>query len=255
MTYLKQTASSLALITSFSKSAFVTGALTLCSLLLPATAQAQRVNPMAFELTPSGSDSTAVLRVENTSQTMMTIELSASRISIDPEGKETREPAEDDFLIFPPQAIIASGKVQNVRVKYIGDPSISQSASYRVKVSQVPVDITGEQQSAVGLVVNFHTLATVSPKSAKADLSVRSIRTNASGGWDLDVENTGDKMARLSRTTWDIRDGSNKTSLNAQKVSEMTDKNLVLPGATLTLSIPAIEGMNASTTQIKINAS
>jgi len=216
-------------------------------------AHAQRVNPMAFELAPSGSDSTEILRVENTSQTKMTIELSAFKINIDKSGKETRIPADDDFLIFPPQAIIASGKVQNIRVKYIGDPAITQSSAYRVKVSQVPVDITGEQQSAVGLVINFHTLATVSPKNAKVDLQVRSITESSNARWDMVVENTGNKMARLSRTKWDVSDGKTSKKLNAQKVSDMTDTNLIMPGAKMTLSIPAIEGVNPATAKITIH--
>jgi len=253
MTYIQDTAGLLARFKSISKPALLTVTIIVCSVFMPVNAHAQRVNPMAFELTPSGSDSTAVLRVENTSQTKMTIELSASKISIDENGDEERLPAEDDFLIFPPQAFLDAGKVQSVRVKYIGDPAITQSEAYRIKVSQVPIDITGEGQSAIGLVVNFHTLATVAPKNAKIDLVVTSIRPNASGAWDMVIENKGSKMARLSRTNWNVSDGTTSKSFSSQEVADMTDKNLVMPGGKMALSIPALEGINPATAQIKIN--
>jgi len=222
------------------------------AIVVPTQAHAQRVTPMSYELAPSGSKSTVNLSLENTSQTDMTIEMMAARIAVDDRGNETKTDAEDDFLIFPPQMILAAGKTQTVRVKYVGEPRIDESAAYRIAVKQVPVDIDRGGTAGVGLVVNFNTLAHVVPSGAKTELIVSNIRSNASGGWDLDVTNNGNRMARLSRTEWDVSGGGTTQSLNRNEVADMTDKNLVMPGATLTLSIPAIEGMSASSTSIII---
>jgi len=61
-------------------------------------------------------------------------------------------------------------------------------------------------------------------------------------------------MGRLSRSTWTLSDssGNNKT-LEEQEVSKMTNKNLVMPGHVLKLSIPALEGFNPSTTSVDIS--
>ena len=223
-------------------------------LSITTSAHAQRVEPMSYNMAPSGSGATKALRIQNTTQKSITVELTANKVSVDDYGDETKTPAEDDFLIFPPQAIIKPGKTQTVRVKYIGDPKIEKSAAYRISVGQLPIDLGGRTGGAVGFVINFHTLATIVPKDSIAKLSVSSIKPGVNGHWDITIENTGNRMGRLSRSTWKLSDtsGNNKT-LAEQDVSKITDKNLVMPGAKLKLSIPALEGFNPSTTSVDIS--
>lgn len=236
----------------FQGSRFILFAIGFLTLSTPAFAQ--RVEPMSYSLTPSGSGATKALRIENTTQKSITIELTANKITVDDFGSETKTLAEDDFLIFPPQAIIKPGKTQTVRVKYIGDPRIEKSAAYRITVGQLPIDLGGRTGGAVGFVINFHTLATVAPKDSVADLHVSSIKPSLNGDWDIAIENRGNRMGRLSRSTWKVSDSSGKTKTFAeQDVSKLTDKNLVMPGRTLKLSIPRLEGFNPNTTLVDIS--
>ena len=209
---------------------------------------------MSYELTPSGSDSSTSLRIENSSKIDMTLELVANKISIDGRGIETLTPAEDDFLIFPPQLILKAGKTQAIRVKYIGEPSLNESAPYRISVKQIPIDLKGTGQSGVGMVVNFHTLAHVAPKASKVDLRVSELVRNGTDAWDVTIDNHGKKMGRLSRTIWKITDGGQSKTLSSKEVADMTPRNLVMPGKALKLTIPAIEGFNLQTTSVEINA-
>jgi len=78
---------------------------------------AQSVQPMVFELEPSGSKSTQSLRIENPNSGPMTVEIVPLKIIIDEHGKETNVLAEDDFLIYPPQTIIKPSAAQTVKVK------------------------------------------------------------------------------------------------------------------------------------------
>lgn len=223
-------------------------------IILTDNAYAQRVQPMSYELEPSGSSATTSLRIENTSNIDMTLELTASRIDVNQDGKETLTLAEDDFLIFPPQLILKSGKTQAVRVKYIGEPTIRESAAYRISVKQIPIDLSGTGQSNIGMVVNFHTLAHVAPKTAEVDLHVSKISSASAGKWNLVIDNRGEKMGRLSQTIWTLTDGGKSKTLSAKEVADMTDKNLVMPGRTLNVKIPAVTGFNASTTDVQISA-
>ncbi|MGB5865220.1 MAG: fimbria/pilus periplasmic chaperone, partial [Sulfitobacter sp.] len=84
-------------------------------------AHAQRVEPMRFELEPSGNGTQTTLQVTNTRSFPITIEAVPSVLTIDENGDETLTPADDDFLIFPPQVVIAAGKTQSIRVRYIGE--------------------------------------------------------------------------------------------------------------------------------------
>lgn len=226
----------------------------LATFVLTGKAFAQRVQPMTYELEPSGSSSSTSLRIENTSKVDMTLELVANKLAVDESGTETLTPAEDDFVIFPPQLILEAGKTQAVRVKYIGEPTISESSPYRISVKQIPIDLSGSGRSAVGMVVNFHTLAHVVPKSAKVDLTVNKISAGSGDNWNITIENRGDKMGRLSQTRWIVSDGGKSKTLSLKEVADLTDKNLVMPGRALNLTIPAIAGFNASTTTIEINA-
>ena len=236
------------------KFAFLTAVAAVSLALVSTSAHAQRVQPMSYELGPSGSKASTSLRIENTSKVDMTLELLANKISVDENGNESLTPAEDDFLIFPPQLILKAGKTQAIRVKYIGEPTIKQSEPYRISVKQIPIDLSGGGKSAVGMVVNFHTLAHVTPQSAKVDLQVTKIATAPSGGWALSISNSGKKMGRLSQTVWKLKDGGQSKTLSVKDVADMTDKNLVMPGQTLNLIIPAIAGFNPSTTTVEINA-
>ena len=237
---------------SIKKALLCASAAILAGVTFSSQAYAQRVQPMSYELTPSGTSSSTSLRIENTSNVDMTLELIASKIDVDTVGEETLQPAEDDFLIFPPQMILKAGKTQAVRVKYIGEPTLKQSAAYRISIKQIPIDLSGSGKSGVGMVVNFHTLAHVAPKSAKTKLTVQSVKSNAAGGLDMTIDNAGSKMARLSQTTWVISDGAQTKNLTRKDVADLTNKNLVMPGKSLKLSIDAVPGFNPATTTVQI---
>lgn len=222
---------------------------------MASSAHAQRVSPMSYELAPRGSKTTVNLAVENTSQTDMTVEFEAYRVTLNPDGTEQRDLAEDDFLIFPPQTMVPAGKTQTVRVKYVGEPSIKESVPYRVSVLQVPVRARAEDSGGVGLTVRFNTLAHIVPDGAKTELSVSNIRANASGGWDLDISNSGNRMARLSRTEWEVSGGGKTEVIPRQEVARMTDRNLIMPGDKVTLSIPAVAGITPGSAAIRISES
>ena len=124
---------------------------------------------------------------------------------------------------------------------------------YRISIKQIPIDLSGSGKSGVGMVVNFHTLAHVAPKSAKTDLHVSGLSNNGGGTWKITIDNRGKKMGRLSQTVWKFTDGSQSKTLSLKEVADLTPKNLVMPNTTLTMTIPAVEGFNPSTTTVKIS--
>ncbi|MGH1428959.1 MAG: fimbrial biogenesis chaperone [Arenicella sp.] len=225
------------------------------SLFICSSAQAQRVSPMVFELEPFGSRSSTSLRIENTKQRPLTIEVSASQLSTDLYGREALKPADDDFLLFPPQAIIQPGKTQIIRVKYIGEPKLDQSQAYRIAVKQLPINIKEEGTTNIGIAFNFFTLLNITPKKTKPLLNIEKISPLDNQKWQLTIVNSGDRFARLSTTEWNISDTENKKTnltLNPFEVSKLSEINFIAPKQTLVLSIPAIDGFKANTTKIAI---
>ena len=217
------------------------------------SAWAQRIQPMTYELAPLGAKSSTVLSVQNTSARDVAFEVSAKKMFIDAEGNETRQLSEDDFLLFPPQFLLSAGKTQAVRVKYIGDPTIKNSVPYRIAVAQLPLASEDVESAAVGMRFVFNTLAHVTPKSAKVDPQVTKITENPDGTWAIKIVNHGQKMARLSRRGWRVTDGSKTTTFSSKEVSSMLKKSLVMPGKSINVTIPAIEGFKAEATSIGIH--
>ncbi len=216
---------------------------------------AQRVQPMVFELATLGNESSQSLRIDNTTQNPLTMEFTASKIILDEFGNESREPADDDFLIYPPQTLVPAGQTQVVKVKYVGDPSISQSQAYRVSAHQLAVNLDREKGAGVGILINFDTLVNVVPPKAKANLVVSELSAADGENWNLVIQNTGNKFVRLSTTYWDVSSTDENAKIKPMKidtVGQLVKNNLVAPNSSMRLSIPAIASFKPESTSIDI---
>lgn len=132
-----------------------------------ANAQSIGVEPLFLEVSPTES---SALRVRNSSASTVTVEIEVAERFVDENGVQTRKPADDDFLLFPPQAIVAPSSLQVFRMQPIG-ASTTQSKSYFVTVRQVPVqlpDIEGEG-ARLRVVFAFDSAVHVVPKGAKPE--------------------------------------------------------------------------------------
>jgi len=221
---------------------------------LSAAVHAMGVQPMVFELEPIGSKSRSVISITNDSNEPISVEAIPHRMSLDQSGHETREPADDDLLIFPPVAIIPAGETQAVQVQYVGDPEIAQSVSYRVSVMQVAVKLEGQSaQSGMAVTSNFHTLLNVSPAGSSANLQVEAIdATDTAGKWRMTISNSGNRFARLSRTRWTLQSNGKTVDLAPNDVAQRAEGNLVLPESSLDILFNAPDGLDPTNTTIAI---
>lgn len=212
------------------------------------------VQPMVFELDASGGNSRTTLTIANDGSTPLSIELIPQRITIDDAGKETRTPADDDLLLFPPVALVNPGTSQVVQVQYVGDPEIAQSIPYRVSVNQVAVNVGSDASEGIRVAANFNTLLNVVPLASNAALGVESIEKNQSdpAKWTLMIKNTGNKYARLSRTEWVVRDGQQVVELSSSEVAKRSESDLMLPNRTRIVVFTPPDGMNAKTSTVEI---
>lgn len=231
------------------------GIFTVClAMACAGQARAQSVQPMRFDLKPSGPEAQTTLKVENNRTHPITIELAAETITLDEQGREVLQPA-DDFLIFPPQAIIAPGVTQSVRVRYIGAPDIERSNSYRVMVRQIPVDLSGEQRSGVAVAFNFATLAAVVPVGAKPDLTVSPLAPEDGQRVSTTIENSGRAYARVLAYDWALRDGASERIVSPDDLTRMITgvSGLIPPGATRRFTIVLPEGFDPRSTTLSLS--
>ncbi len=211
--------------------------------MLCVPAHAHRVYPMSYELAPTGSSAATVLRVDNTTERPLTLEVSVEKRSWDERGNETRVPADEDFLVLPPQMIVEPGKTQAIRVQYVGEPTIDRTAMYVIGVNQVPV-ADPSAGTGVQFVINFGTAAYVVPVGAKTELSIVSVAAAADPGkMEVVLENTGARYAPLGSTTWTFTNGAGqKMELSGDQLREALVASVVPSGARRIFTVPAAEG-------------
>ncbi len=146
-------------------------ALATAGAILAGPAAAMTVQPVVVDLKPSGRDASATIRVENSFNAPLPVELSVQALDLDengvkPTGKDTGE-----VVVFPLQAMIPAGQTQAFRIQWVGDQRLARSRHYYVTVAQLPVQMA-ENQSAIQILYNFQILTNVASATGHAQLSV-----------------------------------------------------------------------------------
>jgi fimbrial chaperone protein len=142
----------------------------------PSTALAMRVSPMIVEMGTNGADGVARIELQNLNPAKLPYEVRVTRIDYHEDGSVTETPADDDFLIFPPQGVLLANSRQVIRVQWVG-PQLDSSRAYYVSVNQLPVPLdapaaAGEAPGAqLQIVYHMKALVVVSPPKATPNVS------------------------------------------------------------------------------------
>lgn len=148
--------------------------------LLIVPAFAMRVSPMVLEMESRGSAAVARIEVQNINPGKLAFQTRIYRMEIDETGKMTETPADDQFLVFPPQGALPAGGRQVIRLQWVGDPEIATSQAYYVSVEQLPVAFEPGSADSVGAQVqvlyNMRALVVVAPPGAKPEVTTASAK-------------------------------------------------------------------------------
>ena len=204
---------------------------------LAGIAHAYQVSPMIYDMTPTGKGASTVIRVNNTNASPITVELQAEKRLFDPAGKESREAADKDFVLFPPQAVIAAGATQAVRIQYVGPTALTKSETYTITVKQVPVKLPNDGKSGVQFVFNFSTVANIVPEGAKSLVEVASVEPGAKT-LKVTLKNAGNKYANLALSNVELSGGSFKSVVKDEAWRKALGTSWILPGGTRVVELP-----------------
>lgn len=227
----------------------VVGALA-AGLLVMSAAWAMRVSPMVSELTTTGAGSAARIEVGNIGSAALPFETLITRMEVDADGNVVEAPADEEFLVFPPQGVVPVGGRQVVRVQWIGEPTIEASQAYYLWVKQLPVatDPTVPESGgalSVQVLYTMKALIVVAPPGAEPKVEVVSVTPAmvtppapevdpslnggealppppAEPGVEIVVSNTGKRYALMSGATW-IVEGTDKSGQAFRREYASTD--------------------------------
>jgi len=158
-------------------------------------------SPMTVSIGSSGATAVMTYKVNNDSNQQTAVSIKVTTRVIDETGKETNEPADKLFLVFPARVVLKPNSSQNVKVQYRGPATIAAEQSYRVFAEQLPVDFSKSTSSGVSILLTYVTALYVTPKNAAVKLVIeRAVGSQKDGkpGLNVTLKNDGTKHALIS---------------------------------------------------------
>ena len=142
------------------------------TMLLTSPAQASRVTPMIVDIEPTGRGSVARIELTNDADFDLAYEVQIMRGEISPQGELSLTPAEEEFIVFPPQAMVEANSQQVFRIQYVGEQALETSQIYYLSIKQIPVEFE-PGQNQVQVVINYNVLVNVVPDGTEPVATIR----------------------------------------------------------------------------------
>lgn len=139
-------------------------------------ARAFKLAPITMHFEPSGRAASQAFRVENESEEQVAVQISILSRGMSLDGKEQNAPADDDFIVYPPQILLKPKQVQTLRVKWVGDARPQKELAYRILAEQLPINLSKEQETGakINLIVRYLGSIYIVPKGAKPNVVIES---------------------------------------------------------------------------------
>lgn len=205
-------------------------------------ASATTVSPVNIEMTAAGPKSRTQISVTNTTSQPIAVEPTTDALTIITGGGTSTTPADDAFLILPAQALIPPGATQVFRVQFVGDPAATQSHSYLITMTELPIRELNSN-AGVQLQVSFAVAVNVAPIAGTATLAVveSGVKPDKSGKNKpyVVVENPTPVHALLRDADVVIADGAWSKRLTPAALEAALGTGLVQPGARREFMLPA----------------
>lgn len=221
---------------------------------VPFAVQAAQVTPMIIEVEPVGRASIARVELSNPGQNEFPVEAQMFRGIISETGELELTPADEDFLVFPPQRVVPARSQQVFRVQYVGDPDLRQSEMYYMQIRQIPLEFT-PSESRVQVVINFNVLINVIPDGVSPSPKVEAVRPvvrDAVHGIEVRLSNEGTRYFTAGFLPWKIsgtaEDGTAvEREMSAEEAGQAMGAGVVAPGRTRVFFIPTEKPLMADT--------
>jgi P pilus assembly chaperone PapD len=201
---------------------------------LAGAVRAYEVTPMRVFLQPDRGQNSATITINNIRTEPLPVEIQVFRRVVAANGEQVLEPAEEEFITFPPQVQIAAGQSQAIRIQYVG--TLGEVAeAFVVQVTEVPVNRL--EGTGIQFTYNFGVAVYVQPPRARARLAV-SEASAAEGTLRFKVANSGNDYGFLTGQVLEYRVGASRVQLTPDELAGLVSNPIVPPGATREFAFP-----------------
>ncbi len=187
-------------------------------------------SPMTVSISPSGATAVMTYKVTNESDQQTAVSIKVTTRVIDTSGKETNEPADKLFLVFPARVVLKANSSQNVKVQYRGPANIGSEQAFRVVAEQLPVDFSKSTSSGVSILLTYVAALYVTPKNAAPKLVVaKAMGSQKDGlqGLDLTVKNEGTQHALISNPIIKMNSNGSDIEFSGEAVGALDGQNIL----------------------------
>jgi len=211
-------------------------------IIIVMSTQAFSFSPMTVSIGTAGTTAVMTYKVTNESDQQTAVSIKVTTRSIDAGGKETNEPADKLFLVFPSRVVLKPNSSQSVKVQYRGNPAITSEAAYRVIAEQLPVDFSKSTSSGVSILLTYVAALYVTPKNTAPKLvlmQATGIQKDGKQGIEVTVKNEGTKHALIANPMIRITQGfglspleftgTSASAIDGQNILAMSVRTFFMP--------------------------
>ncbi|MBR9808397.1 MAG: molecular chaperone [Alphaproteobacteria bacterium] len=209
-------------------------------------ASAYEFAPIVAQFSPNGSGAARTFVVRNTHDVPVALQIEVYRRSADATGEETREPEYDDFIITPPQLVLAPGQSQSIRAQWIGDPNPEIELSYRLIVEQLPIPYSREEVgdkrvADISMGIRYEAALYVVPANGKPSVKITRAEAAKSESGEqvlrITIKNTGQRRAILQNPELKLQSGDQTFTMSGESVSNINNRNIIA-GTQAVIDVP-----------------
>lgn len=224
--------------------------------LTVSSVHAMSVSPNHVEMTSVGNAGRTQITVTNNGSAPIPVETSLQKLDIDQNGVTKTSPAGEEFLVFPPQAMIPAGGTQLFRLQWVGEPNLDRSRSYMLSVTQIPVKID-KNRNGVQVVSSFGVVVNVAPPNGKPSLRLAStgVAADAQGKRHatITVENASKVHANLENAVIHVSAGTWSKTYESGDILQKIGIGIVQPGKRRVFILPDELPAGASKIQARLD--
>jgi len=207
--------------------------------LFSQVASALQMTPLSVVLKPSGGGAKQSFRVTNESSKPIAVQFSVTtRQQLN--NKEIRKPADNDFMIYPPQTIIPAKSTQKVRIEWLGKGKVTKEQAYRLIAEQVHVSLDKQKQSGINMIMTLINSLYVQPNGTRSNVQVKQVQRHGNK-LAVTLMNSGTRHQLMNYATLVLRNGNKALTLKGKSLQGLEGNN-VLAGATKRFLIPLPKG-------------
>ncbi len=200
-----------------------------------AAAHAFEIRPTVADIRLPADSSGVTLSIANTREALLPVTFRIVERRVAENGDEERLPADNQFVLFPPQMSVPAGQSRAIRLQYVG-AAPTQSRSFTLYAEEPAVGFPeGETGIRTRLIIGasihvFANTARAAPRIAAA--------TDTPEGVRVTLENTGDRYAYIDELILRFAD----TEFSGVELGAIAGRTLLPPGGRRSFVVPGVRG-------------